>query len=150
MVVPVDHHIFFQFEDGKELYDYDFNTQTLKPVKFADASQWQYFSYRPRHAAVDNSNILHFEYNAHGERLRDGRDYRPSYYSLDVTTGRVGWLADHDWCVFCDRGADGRFVFFQGRNAPISGAKLVSSPYDFVEAEYKDPKGKNAKVLKRY
>lgn len=45
---------------------------------------------------------------------------------------------------------DGRYVFFEGKDAPIDGLTLVSSPWDFRDFEEQGPKGENAKVLHRF
>jgi hypothetical protein len=41
-------------------------------------------------------------------------------------------------------------LWFEGPEAPISGLKLVSSPWPDMEAEEKDPSAKRSKTLKRF
>jgi hypothetical protein len=45
------------------------------------------------------------------------------------------------------RSFDGQYIFFRGRNAPIEGTVLVSSPLDSIDAEMNDPKGEKGKIL---
>ena len=45
---------------------------------------------------------------------------------------------------------DGRYVFFEGKDAPIDGLTLVSSPCDFGDVKDQDPKGEKTKVLHRF
>ncbi len=48
------------------------------------------------------------------------------------------------------RSADGRFVFFQGRDAPIHGTRLVSSPRTVFETRNDDAERKDVSVLKEF
>ena len=45
---------------------------------------------------------------------------------------------------------DGHYIFFEGKNAPIEGTALVSSSWNFRDANDKDPKGENTKILHRF
>lgn len=46
--------------------------------------------------------------------------------------------------------SDGRWIYFEGADAPLRGTKLVASPLDEFETRTNDPKGKNIRVLKRF
>lgn len=48
------------------------------------------------------------------------------------------------------KASDGRWIFFEGREAPLAGTKLVSSLLDQFYTSLDDPKGTNVHVLKRF
>lgn len=45
---------------------------------------------------------------------------------------------------------DGRYIFFEGKDAPTDGLTLISSPWDYRNFEDQDPKGKKTKVLHKF
>jgi len=45
---------------------------------------------------------------------------------------------------------DGRYVFFEGRDAPIDGLTFVSSSWNFRDFKDQDPKGEKTKVLHKF
>lgn len=75
----------------------------------------------------------------------------------DITNNRVR-IADLPYShyrnqesePFSFKSFDGQHIFFEGRNAPIEGTTLVSSPLDFSDALVDDPKGEKARVLHRF
>ena len=153
--VIVGRHVFVELRDYPAqsdgvidyILDFDFDKGTQRSIEFQDASRWQYQNYGRLHVAEDRTNALHFEYRCSGKRLKEGKDYENGYYSLDVQTGNIKWVAERDKEDFVFRSADGRYVFFEGRDAPIHGHKLVSSPLDDHETEFSDPKRRNVKVI---
>lgn len=160
--VVVGGHVFFTLEmvDTQKntlvtkLIDYDIARDEKRQIEFPDASRWQHQYYNRIHVPKGATNILHFYYKGFGNRLREGKDYRDGYYSLDVATGDSRWFAelldDKDDESYNFRTADGRYVFFEGPDSPIRGFKLVSSPWNFLETESQDPKGKKVKLLKAF
>jgi len=48
------------------------------------------------------------------------------------------------------KASDGRWIFFGGPYAPVTGTKLVSSLYDEFHTRFEDPKRKHVRVLKRF
>ncbi len=149
-------HAFLVVErtNGTALLDYDIARDQKRQVEFPDVSKWQYQHYDRIHAPRGLTNILHFYYKGYGNRLGDGKDYRDGYYSLDVATGDIRWFAelldDKDDERHTYQALDGRYVFFEGPDAPFRGFKLVSSPWDFRETKNQDPKGGKVKVLKAF
>lgn len=123
-------------------------------MRFSDASKWQHEHYDRIHAPRGQSNILHFHYTCFGARLEERVDYRPGFYSLVVTNADIRWFAeltrDEDDEASAKKAFNGRFIFFEGRNGPIQGFKLVSSPWTFRESKLQDPKGARTTVLKTF
>jgi hypothetical protein len=148
--VIVDRHVFFQVETNKDtrILDFDFDRGTRQLIELPKASQWEYRDFKNLHAARDTENALHFEYRAFGRRLGDGRDYQVGYYSLDLYTGTISWLTNLDNERFSYQYSDGSYVWFDGRDGPIHGYRLVSSPIDNTWSRIEDPKGKKLKVVK--
>jgi hypothetical protein len=149
-------HAFIVVErtNGTGLLDYAIAHGQERQVKFVDASKWQYQHYDKIHAPRGLTNVLHFYYQGFGNRLGEGKDYRDGYYRLDVATGDTRWFAelldDKDDEGRTYRTPDGRYVFFEGPDAPVRGFKLVSSPWDFRETKNQDAKGDKVKVLKAF
>jgi hypothetical protein len=75
----------------------------------------------------------------------------------DVTNNQVR-IADVPYSHFRNQETEpysfkafnGQYIFFKGRNAPIEGTVLLSSPLDSIESEIDDPKGEKVKVLHRF
>jgi hypothetical protein len=161
-IVTVGGHVFFTLETvdtanntlATKLLDYDIAHVQRRQVEFADASKWQYQHYDRIHVPRGLTNILHFYYKGYGNRLGGGKDYRDGYYSLDLTTGEMRWIAelldDKDDEAHTYQASDGRYVFFEGPDAPFRGFKLMSSPWDFLATKSQDPKGEKVKVLKAF
>ncbi len=149
-------HAFFVVEraDGTALIDYNIAHDQKRQVEFPDASKWQYQHYDRIHVPRGLTNILHFYYKGYGNRLGGGKDYRDGYYSLDLTTGEIRWIAelldDKDDEAHTYQASDDRYVFFEGPDAPFRGFKLMSSPWDFRTTKSQDPKGEKVKVLKAF
>ena len=45
---------------------------------------------------------------------------------------------------------DGNYIFFEGSGAPIDGFTLVRSPWDFIDYQIQNPKGKKIEVLHKF
>jgi hypothetical protein len=149
-------HAFFVVEraNGASILDFDIAQGQKRVVEFPGASKWQYQRYDRIHVPRGQTNILHFYYKGYGNRLGDGEDHRDGYYSLDVATGDIGWFAglldDKDDEGHTYQASDGRYIFFEGPDAPFRGFKLVSSPWDFRRTKNQDPDGVKVKILKAF
>jgi|ERR1051325_1679784 hypothetical protein len=170
--VVIPGHIFFQFEGSGELstpdlyaakdkrtsleskiVDYDISKDKQHPIELPGSSTWQYQQYDRIHSPRKETNTLHFYYKAFGKRLDDGTDHRAGFYDLNVSNGKIQWFADliddqdnegySPW-----KACDGRFIFFEGDSAPITGYRLVSSPWNVLQTRTRDPKGDRVKELK--
>jgi hypothetical protein len=147
-------HVFFVVEhaNGTSLLDYDIARDQTRQVLLPDASKWQYQHFDQIHAPRERTNTLHFYYKGYGNRLADGKEYRHGFYSLNVLSGDIHWFAelldDQDDESYTYRASDGRYVYFEGADAPFRGFKLVSSPWDFRQTRQQDPNGDRVKVLK--
>jgi len=155
-------HVFFEMEvwDYRHdtavttLCDYDIIRDEKRLVKFPDSSKWQYEKYSGVLKPWNSTNVVHFHYKRYGNRLGDGNDYPDGYYGYDIENGKIlgpAKLADEEYDKdYTYKTFDGRYIFFEGSGAPAQGFKLVSSPFDHVRTEDKDPKGKKVKVLHRF
>jgi hypothetical protein len=149
--VIVDHHVFFKVETNMtdtRILDFDVERGTQRLVMLPDASEWENRLFENLHAAKDTENVLHFEYRPFGRRLGDGKDYKRGYYGLDVRTGAISWFTNLDNEPFSYEASDGRYIWFDGRDAPLHGYKLVSAPFNHSWSRIEDPNGKNVKVVK--
>jgi hypothetical protein len=119
-------------------------------IELPDASQWEYQVYDRIHAPRALTNVIHFTYRGFGKPLGEGRNYKRGVYSWNAQTGDIQWVADstedRDDEAFYFRTYDDRYIFFEGRDAPIHGFKLVSAPWDDFEHGYKDGRGKAKEV----
>ena len=166
LTVIAGNHIFFELEghggyksvgqylstDSRELstttiVSYDVRRNEQRVLGLDNADKWEYQHYDRSHLPRDQTNQLHFKYRRGGKRLTEGKTYREGFYSLDLETGSIEWMGtqDNDDSRYALVGADNRHVFFEGSEAPISGFRLVSSPW--VPGQLIEPQPKNKKVL---
>ena len=125
-------------------------TTTKRLVEMPGASKWEYEGFENMHPAGGKANALHFMYSRGGKRLADGTDYRTGYYEFDPASGTITWIGDFDGDFHSYRTADGRYIWFDGRDAPIHGRKLLIAPMPDSWSAIKDPKANNVKVLKTF
>jgi hypothetical protein len=134
---------------GDKILHYHFETGAKKFLQLPGASAWQYKTYDREHAAEDGSDVLHFRYRASGNRLAAGVDYPEGWYGFNVVSGTIarvectGDLSEFP-CV------DGRYIFFEGSEAPINGYALVSSPVNSFRTKDGDVDRRSVRVLKRF
>ncbi len=146
-------HAFFEVTTSNKtrIISYDIKRNQSNSVELAHASHWEYEHYDQSHLPRGNPEILHFQYSKAGKRVQDGTDYRTGFYSLNIFTKELRWFAeataDNDDTTFNSKAFDGRYVFFQGRDAPYHGTRLVSSVWPEMHLKDKDPGGKGVKLL---
>ena len=149
-------HAFFEVRtrNGASLLDYDINRDQLQPVTLKGAKRWERENYKKIHAPRGMSNILHFSFMGYGKPFDEGTDYRIGVYSLDTLSGQIQWFErdteDKDDPSHTQRAFDGRFIFFEGRDAPIHGSRLVSSARDYIREGERPPKAQDVRVLKNF
>jgi hypothetical protein len=160
--VIVNDHVFFEVENRDfeqhilttEIVDYGIANDRKRLIEFPNASKWQYEHYGGIPAPRSPTNIIHFQYKPVGKRLADGKDYDEGFYSYDVISGNIQGpvkLMEGEYDKsFTYKDQDGRYVYFEGRDAPIHGLKLVSSPWSDLETKDQDPKGEKVKVLQTF
>lgn len=153
--VIIDGHVFFcvRAESGYyRILDYDFKSGIQHVVELPKASVWEGETYKSIHRQPGKSNVLHFEY-WHGSKkqLKPGLNYERGFYAMNVQTGDVVFYAkrDTEWIEY--RLFNGRYVYFEGRDSPWHGIKLVSSPWSSDDVTHrKDPKEEQVKALNKF
>jgi hypothetical protein len=147
--VIVGNHAFFKLENaGREsILEYDLSLDKKRMITLTNASTWQYQKYTNLHPPVDTTNTLHFEYRPAGTRTGSGRDYPMGFYSLDVETGNIRWLAERDKEPFTFKSVDDQYIFFEGRDTPDKGYRLVSSSWSHQMAEERKASNGDVKLL---
>jgi hypothetical protein len=155
-VVLAADHVLFELKEyprpgeaAERLLDYNFERAETSWVKLPDSGDYQFAAYRWLSAPASQSNIVQFYYSRSGRRLREGRDYETGLYDLDVQTGSIRWAGRLGTKPDNTNSAtiNGMYVFFEGPQAPISGFRLVTSPWDYSWSKYRDPEGHKLRLL---
>ena len=110
-----------EFTNGLRILHYDIDRDSKSLLDLSGASTWQYQSYKNMCFLKTATNLLYFEYKAFGKGLRDGRDYPSGHYSYNLQTGKIEFVADRIRTPVADVAANGRYIFFAGSEAPVSG-----------------------------
>jgi hypothetical protein len=154
----VDGHVFFELEgvnyestgrymitnggySGSKIVDYNISGNRMQTVELLEASVWKFTQYGGIYRPRGQTNILHFHYNAFGDRLTEGRDYPEGSYILDVQSGEIrNAVGDYDVDErYLLTAYDGRRIIFLDGQDTMSGLELVST-------EEKPPYGKGETI----
>jgi len=118
---------------AKQIVDYNIAQNTLRAVKLPGASQWANVDYDGIHQPFGQTDVLHFHYNAFGNRLTEGRDYPEGIYRLDVQAGTIDFVLStpiSDYDRDFRKAYDGREIVLLGEDDAQHGYQLLSTEGD--------------------
>lgn len=148
----VGKHAFFVVDittNGTMLLHYDFMHDVLRRIEVQERGTLEYERYSDVHRSPIPTDTIHFEYSG----MRRRKLVAKGFYSFDAETGNIRLLENrcmHDEGRIHTKSVDGRYVFMQGINAPLSGYDLVSSPLPCFETKVKGLGVPDLKVLNRF
>ena len=139
-----------EWTNGSRIVQVDIETGRQRFIRMPGTNVWEQEDFADIWG-LPASNILHFGYRAYRNPRSDDRNRLSGIFSYSVTTEVIEAVSGLSIKPNDEIAANGRYIFFDGPDAPVAGLRLISSRVSHTDIEDADARTRrDVKLVKRF